>query len=256
MEDREVYSLYFTGTGTSRTYADAVAGELGEAKSVDLTPKDLPMELGMGAVAVFAAPVFGGRIPAAAVRRIRALAGNGAAAVALAVYGNRAYEDALLELKDLLEERGFRVVAAAALIAQHSMAPTLAAGRPDEADLKAAREIGRAVPAKLATMPQREKNAALQVPGDRPYRLYNGVPFHPSAGKNCVRCGLCAQECPVGAIPAVAPERTDEKRCISCMRCVAVCPQRARALGTLQEKAVTLKLAKACAERKAPELFL
>ena len=69
MEDREVYSLYFTGTGTSRTYADAVAGELGEAKSVDLTPKDLPMELGMGAVAVFAAPVFGGRIPAAGAQR-------------------------------------------------------------------------------------------------------------------------------------------------------------------------------------------
>ena len=60
----------------------------------------------------------------------------------------------------------------------------------------------------------------------------------------------------MGAIPAAAPERTDEKRCISCMRCVTVCPQRARALGTLQEKAVTFKLAKACAERKAPELFL
>ena len=83
---------------------------------------------------VFAAPVFGGRILSVAAERLNELDGTGKKAVTLVVYGNRAYEDALLELNDIAENRGFQVIALAALVAQHSMAPEVAKGRPDDQD--------------------------------------------------------------------------------------------------------------------------
>ncbi len=64
--------------------------------------------------------------------RINKIKGNGAKAVAVVVYGNRDYDDTLLELKNVLEENGFVVGAMVAAIAEHSIARNLAAGRPDK----------------------------------------------------------------------------------------------------------------------------
>ena len=49
----------------------------------------------------------------------------------------------------------------------------------------------------------------------------------------CRRCGLCAAKCPVRAIPEEAPNKTDDKKCVTCMRCVKICPQGARSLNKL-----------------------
>lgn len=58
-----------------------------------------------------AAPVFGGRIPSIVAEKLNELEGHGKKAVTLVVYGNRAYEDALLELNNVVEDRGFQVAA-------------------------------------------------------------------------------------------------------------------------------------------------
>ena len=100
-----------------------------------------------------------------AAEKLRTLNGKGKKAVAVAVYGNRAYEDALLELKDILEECGFEVTAAAALVAQHSMVPEVGAGRPDEEDQKEILELGRKVREKL----EKGSHGAVEIPGNRPY---------------------------------------------------------------------------------------
>ena len=52
-------------------------------------------------------------------------------------------------------------------------------------------------------------------------REYGGVPFKPVANGKCTSCGLCAKECPAGAIPLDNPKMTDKDKCISCMHCVA-----------------------------------
>ena len=53
------------------------------------------------------------------------------------LYGNRDFDDALLEAADLLGERGFDVVAAAgAFIGEHSLTARVGTGRPDDADVK------------------------------------------------------------------------------------------------------------------------
>lgn len=90
-----------------------------------------PETVGPDEILLAAVPVFGGRVPAAALERLSALKGSGQSAVAVAVYGNRAFDDALPELKDALEANGFHVAAAGAFAVEHSIARPIATGRHD-----------------------------------------------------------------------------------------------------------------------------
>ena len=69
---------------------------------------------------IIGVPSFGGRVPAIALERIKALSGNNATAILITVYGNRAYEDTLIELEDTLIEKNFTCQAAIAAVAEHS----------------------------------------------------------------------------------------------------------------------------------------
>ena len=64
--------------------------------------------------------------------------GGGAAAVAVVLYGNCDYDDALKELCEVLSGNGFCPAAAAAMVGEHAFAPALAHGRPDAEDIAAA----------------------------------------------------------------------------------------------------------------------
>ena len=93
-------------------------------------------------------------------------------AVIVAVYGNRAYEDALIEMKDVVTELGFKPVAAGAFVGEHSFANEefkIANGRPDADDLDQAAAFGKNIAEKLAGVSSSELDA-IEVPGDRPYK--------------------------------------------------------------------------------------
>ena len=157
--------FYFSPTGGVRRVARALGSALAKAPEFfDLSDQDVFIPKADGELpAVFAVPVFAGRVPAPAREAVRRIAGAGAPAVAVAVYGNRAFEDALLELCDLLTAQAFVPVAAGAFIAEHSMLRTVAAGRPDARDMQEIEAFAAAVQDKLDSC----RHAAVSVPGSR-----------------------------------------------------------------------------------------
>ena len=58
------------------------------------------------------------------------------------------------------------------------------------------------------------------------------------------------------AIPSEHPEQTDVLACISCMRCISICPVQARGLAPEALSFVDQFLTKVASERKANQLFL
>lgn len=218
---------------------------------IDLCSPVEPQEMPAGAPLLAVVPVYGGRIPAIAAQRLLALQGNGNPAIAVVVYGNRAYEDALLELKNVLTEAGHQVIAAAAFIAEHSIIRSIAADRPHADDLARAVEFGAAVEAR-----QKGELTTVDVPGNAEYRPLPQMPATPLVTDACGGCGMCAHKCPVGAIPLSNPRSTDAAKCILCMRCVAICPRKARILPPPMVEAFTARLNAVASEPKQPEIYI
>lgn len=248
--------IVFSPTGTTAKVARILAATLGEGRIIDLTDRRLDLSglsFGEEEVCVVAAPVYAGRIPGTAAQRLSMIRGGGARAVLAAVYGNRHYDDALLELKDVTEKAGFRPVAAVAAVAEHSILRQFAAGRPDIQDEVNLTELAGRIKEKLAS----GEVSPVQVPGDANYVNRKGAAMVPSADVSlCIRCGLCARKCPVGAIPAESPSKTDGEVCISCMRCVTRCPVKARQADPDALAAIGQKLAPVCTVRKEAGLWL
>jgi len=261
MKPGSVHCIFFSPTGTSRTIARAVSRGMGRetASETALTRKaPEPFVFSPTDVAVVGMPVYGGRLPQAAVERFRSLEGKGTPAVAIVVYGNRAYEDALAELCDLCAAQGFKVVAAAAFVGQHSFSSEelpIAHGRPGGRDIELAEQFGIQVKELL----ENDRFLNLEkVPGNRPYK----PAIMPSAAatatdpESCSQCGACASSCPVQCIEmAGGMPQTWQDRCIWCMACVQRCPTGARkiVLPRIHESAERLHIN--CQSRKEPEIF-
>lgn len=250
------YNIYFSPTGGTKKVAALVANGLADTVSdVDLTDNRTDFQLPALSAddeVVIAVPSYSGRVPSPAVDRIARLQGNGAKAVLVCVYGNRAYEDTLVELRDVVVNGGFRVVAAVAAVAEHSIARRYAAGRPDADDCRQLTAFAVKIRERLSSGSVGEP----AIPGNRPYRKAGKVGFVPKPTRKCNKCGACARKCPVGAIDAADYGKVDRDKCISCMRCVAVCPHKGRKVSPVMLFAANLMLKKACSIRKENELFL
>ncbi|MDB1846271.1 EFR1 family ferrodoxin [Collinsella aerofaciens] len=251
-----VFEIVFSPTGGTQKVSGLVAGALDKnTVTVDLTDSGLDfsaVSMTEDDVAVISVPAYAGRIPAVVADRLGMVHGNGARAVLVCVYGNRAFEDTLVELEDVAKHAGFRVIAAVAAIAEHSIARQFAAGRPDAQDAAQLAEFAQQIQQKLLA----EDASEPSIPGNRPYKQAGGHSMVPHATEDCVSCGACAALCPVRAIDKDDPRQVDGEACISCMRCVSVCPQNARKLDPNKLAAVTQMLSKACVERRECEIFI
>lgn len=248
-----VVEIVFSPTGGTQKTARIISShwsentitiDLSNAKT-DFTKCNIDKE----DMALVAMPSFGGRAPAAAVERLKKINGNGARCTLVCVYGNRAYEDTLAEMEDAARESGFQVIAAVAAVAEHSIMPQYAAGRPDASDERQLADFARQIAGKNET-----KNA-VSIPGNRPYKKSGGAGLVPKPDKSCAKCGQCEKECPVCAIEP-AGFQADSSKCISCMRCVKNCPANARKLNKAMVSVAAMALKKACSARKENELFL
>lgn len=245
----------FSPTGTSRKNMQAVVEglKMDDVQHLDYTYNNTPQSQSFAStdLVLFSAPVYGGKVPPTALQRMEQVRGEDTPAILLVTYGNRNFEQALVHLADFVRERGFRPIAAAALIGEHSYSHAqypIAVGRPDAADLASAEEFGRRVVAKLQQtdeqawdidlardMPHLETpEASLQA-----FRLFvqeytrqqqeNPVKVFPAALPGaCSHCGVCVDLCPVQAIAVGGEEVSDASRCIRCCACVKGCPTGAR----------------------------
>lgn len=252
------YAMIFSPCGGTERIVHAFCKEWKEEvieidlSNPDCTGKNTP--LCEKDICIIAMPSYGGRAPEAALQRLQAIQGNHAAAILICSYGNRAYEDTLLEMKESAQACGFVCRAAVAAVAEHSIMHVYGTARPDAQDQKELAAFGCAVKEHLKN--EIDSGTQLFVPGNHPYKSYGGVPLKPLTDKRCTSCGLCAAKCPVQAISKEHPNKTDTDTCISCMRCIAICPMHARSLHKLLLAASVKKLKKACETRKNNDLFL
>ena len=249
-----VFQILFSPTGGTKKAADLIMSELAsEWEVLDISREDEPRPFRSEDICVVAVPSFAGRVPKLAEERLRHLRGFGARAVLVVAYGNRAYDDTLLELRNILSDVGFQCCAAVAAVTEHSIVRKFGAGRPDGQDAEKLKEFGQEI---RRVLEEQEPPRELQVPGNRNYRPRGTVMVRPKTGPKCNGCQICARECPAGAIKLEDPRETSLVRCIGCMRCVQVCPKDARIVGKLSLMLAAQKLEKVCSDRKEPELFL
>jgi len=250
--------IVFSPTGGTKQVTDTITKTWKmPVKEIDLTnaeTNDAAFSVKKDDISIIAVPSYGGRVPSLAAQRISKIRGNQAQCVIVCVYGNRAYEDTLIELNDIAEKSGFKVIAAVAAIAEHSIMHQYAAGRPDTKDKKELQNFAKKILEKINS--NAVETSTPQIPGNYPYKKASGVGLVPKADNKCTNCGLCAENCPAQAISKENLKVTDNKKCISCMRCVVKCPQSARKVNSAMVSVAALAMKKACSTRKENELYI
>lgn len=257
--------VYFSPTGTTKAVIESVARGIDaiELERIDLTKpatRVKPLQTGENDLLIVGVPVYMGRVPAVIREWLQTIKAQDTPTVCIVVYGNRVYDDALLELKDILAADGCVPMASGAFIGEHSFSSDetpIAAGRPDIRDISQAEAFGRKIKEKLNAILSVAGIEDLNVPGEFPYRgattLWD-VDFI-AVGSDCNQCQLCAEICPVEAISKENSSLIDQEKCITCCACIKNCPQHARTIKHGPVHDASIRLNTLFPEPKQPELF-
>lgn len=253
--------IYFSPTKTTKKIIEAIAKGAGAVKinEIDLTTNNSnnKIKIDNNQLTIIGAPVYGGRIPEIATQRFKNILSDNSPAVVIVVYGNRAYDDALIELKDIAVTSGFNTIAAGAFIGEHSLSFNnieLAKNRPDKNDLKTALSFGKQIQEKLKS----EKNTKVKVPGNIPYKVLKerAILSPNTIDNNCKLCGVCVDVCPTNAITLNSHIETVKEACVWCCACVKSCKFDARIMDNSVIVDLQKWLVENYSERREPELFL
>lgn len=247
-----MYTLYFSPTGGTKKVLDLLCTA---DQQIDLSVADYDYSqhtFQPDDICLIGVPSFGGRAPALALQHFAQMHGNGAAIVLVAVFGNRAYEDTLLELKHTAEAAQFHPIAGITAVAEHSIMHQFGAGRPDKDDTAQLQQFAAQIHQQLPAL----KAGTLHVPGNYPYKEFKVVPITPQTTSACNGCGLCASKCPAQAIRKENPAELNKEICISCMRCVSLCPKQAKQLNQTVLQGMIQKIGPMCETPKQNQLFL
>ena len=257
MEIKKVKAVFFSPTGTSKKITETIAEAIGKDLSIDRQSLDFtlprkrlePMVFNSKDLLVFGLPVIAGRVPNLLLGFLGEIQGNGAMAIPIVMFGNRAYDDALMELRDILLKAGLIPIAAGAFVGEHSFSKTLAKGRPDREDILKAEEFAALVAEKLIGFKNLKEDTAkdinaeglgiIKVRGkEYPYGAYykpldqddNHIDIRkvkPKTGDKCIDCKVCAKACPMGSIDHEDVSIVSGI-CIKCCACIKKCPVQAK----------------------------
>ncbi|MCD7948533.1 MAG: EFR1 family ferrodoxin [Oscillospiraceae bacterium] len=251
--------VYFSPTNSTKKIVDLIAQDIAaDITYFDITNYTTNIEnlvFGKKDFVMIGIPVYSGRVPRLVTDTLSSMHGNETPITLIATFGNRHYDDALLELKTIVQANGFVAIAAAAFATEHSVVQKFGAGRPDDEDIKAIHQFAELVKNKINAW-DNASHTDLNVKGNPKYRKYQSIPIKPHTTSSCTKCGLCAKNCPAGAIPMDRPKKTDKSKCITCMRCIRYCPQKARGFYSIEKFLAEKSLAKLCIGYKKPEIFI
>lgn len=245
MEIKKVWAVFFSPTGGTEKVAVTIAQAVAKALNAGYDTYDftLPQKrvdgvaFGEGDLVVLGTPVIAGRVPNLLLPYLKEkLRGKGAIGVPVVSFGNRDFDDALIELRNVMEEVGFQTIAGGAFVSEHSFSRTLGAGRPDEKDVALLTEFGQKIAEKInlgwiysgpAYVKGQDPIRPYFTPRDRHEGAIDIRKVKPVTGENCCDCGICAAVCPMGAISKEDP-RLIPGTCMKCCACVKKCPTGAK----------------------------
>jgi ferredoxin len=255
----------FSPTGTTKTVIQGIAQGLKHENTeiVDITRPEArihPLITTENDLLVIGLPVYMGRVPALLMDYLHLIEANKTPVVCIVVYGNRIYGDALLELKNILIERGCKPIACVAFIGEHSFSSSetpIAEGRPDERDLIQIELLAHKINEKLQLISSVDSISEITIPGNYPYdgntKVWD-VDFI-TVSNVCSQCGICAERCPMGAVSLENSSLIDVEKCITCCACIKSCPQNARTMKPSPVKERAILLNNLFKERKEAEYF-
>ena len=265
MKVKQVKLVYFSPTGTTQKVLESIAKGIAVAdvEHINLTlPEKAQHSIPPFSeeLVIIGSPVYGGRLPVDAIKRFKRLNASKTLAILIVVYGNREFEDALLELKNLSTELGFNPVAGGAFIGEHSFATKelpIANGRPDSLDVQKAMDFGAKIKDKVTALQSPDDQMDLAIPGRFPYeggaRSMSVSPV--TKEDTCTVCGTCASVCPTAAISIDGIVSTKTELCIRCCACVKNCPTGARVWENSAMNNIAKWLNENCSSRKEPQIF-
>lgn len=257
--------VHFSPTGTTAKVLQSIVGGIDPEtmESIDITyPKarEKPLQISEEDLLIIGVPVYMGRVPALLGEWLHTIQANNTPTICVVVYGNRVYDNALLELKDIMKSRGCIPIAGAAYIGEHSFSnsETPSKGRPDKNDLNHAKLFGQEIRKKLQSAVSISELSEVEVPGSYPYEgtteLWN-VDFI-AVNDLCTQCGFCSEVCPVGAVSPKNSSMIDQIKCITCCACIKRCPQEARSMKPGLLKEAQGRVNTLFVEHKVPEYYL
>lgn len=265
MKTEALKLVCFSPTGTTKTVIKSIARGIRHPSEelIDITqPEDREHNLitGRNELLVVAVPVYMGRVPSVLTDWLNSIKADNTPTVCVVVYGNRAFDDALLELKDFLVNCGSKLIAGAAFIGEHSFSSTdlpSSLGRPDLNDLQLAESFGRKIKETVNSVSFVKTVNNIEVPGNFPYggtkQLWH-LDFI-AVNDDCKQCGVCSSGCPVGAIDIEDSRVINIDKCTLCCACIKHCPQNAKTMKSGPMKDAAIRCTNFI-ERKEPELFL
>lgn len=229
MKMENVTSIYFSPTEGTKGYVNRIAESFSKSyiqiDIADVETRKKEFSFSENDLVIIGVPVYYGRIPQV-VDLFSKLKANNTPTILVLTYGNREFDDALLELNDSCIKSGFKPIGASTFIAPHTFSHKIGKGRPNAQDMAELDVFTTKMKELILSGNINDKK--LSVPGNFPYKEFQPAPFFPTATDDCTNCGACAKICPVCAIDFDNPKETDGEKCLRCLACIKVCPNKSR----------------------------